>query len=316
MNIANTDEQWFNKKEVSAGEKRLKLTWWIYKHFGVFPIRLIAFFITLGTILIKKDIRVNSKKYFQVLFEFTQNKKYKPSFLNSFKHTLNYSYSLIDKMLAYTDNYKNISYDDNRSNDIVFELINKKRGAFFITTHIGNVEMLRALIADSNIPSVKINVFLQASQCEIFNRFINNISNQKEIVKLYPVENIDINTSIEIQEKLDNGEFVFMAGDRLSAGATESNYETKLLNRKILLPLGVMRFALMLKCPIFASICAKENDSYSISTEEFNINGSKEERLKQLQEQYTKVLEKYTLKYPYQFYHFYDVFEDSSLRSE
>ena len=300
-------EQWFNKKEVSAGEHRLKLTWWIYKHFGVIPVKLIAFFITLGTLISKKDIRKYSNDYFQVLYEFTKNKNYKPSFINSLKHSLNYSYSLIDKMLAYSNNYKNISY---KSDDIVFELINKKKGAFFITTHIGNIEMLRALIADSNIPEVKINVFLQASQCEIFNRFVNSISDQNNVVKLYPVENIDINTSIEIQEKLNNGEFVFMAGDRLSAGATDASYEASFLNRKIQLPIGVMRFALMLNCPIFVSVCAKEKKSYSVSTEEFKTYGSKEEQLKQLQQQYARVLEEYTLKYPYQFYHFYDLFSE------
>ncbi len=302
------NEQWFNKKEVSAGEKRLKLTWWIFKHFGVVPVRVIAFFITLGTIILKKDIISASKNYFQVLYDFTQNKEYKPSFINSFKQALNYSNSLIDKMLAYSNNYKNITFANTESKAKIFELINNKQGAFFITNHIGNIEMMRALIADSNIPNVKINVFLQASQCEIFNRFINEISNQKDSVHLYPVENIDIQTSIEIQEKLNNGEFVFMAGDRLSAGSTEANYKSQLLNHTIQLPLGVLRFALMLNCPIFSTICAKDNGYYSISVQELILNGSKEERLSQLQQQYSRVLEEYTLKYPYQFYHFYELF--------
>lgn len=303
-------EQWFDKKEISAGKKRLKLTWWIYKHFGIVPVKLIAFFITLGTIIINKDIQKYSKKYFQYLYEYTNNKKYRPSFKNSFKHALNYSNSLIDKMLAYTDNYNNLEFNDENTAVKITELINKKQGAFFITNHIGNINMLRSFIASENIQNVKINVFLQAKQCEIFNNFVNSISNQEHIIQLYPIENIDINTSIEIKEKLEHGEWVFMAGDRLSANSTDTNYPSTLLGHKILLPLGVLKFAIMMDCPIFTMTCAKEKNSYTVYAKEFVLSGTKENRLNTLREEYPKILEEYTIKYPYQFFHFYNIFED------
>lgn len=303
-------EQWFNKKEISAGEKRLKLTWWIYNHFGVFPIKVIAFFITLGTLLINKDILKFSKKYFQYLYEHTKNKDYKPSFANSFKHALNYSNSLIDKMLVYSNNYSNISFANEETEKTIVALIQNKQGAFFISNHIGNINMLRSFITSSKIPNVKINVFLQAKQCEIFNNFINSISNQEDIIELHPVEDIDINTSIEIQTKIQQGEFVFMAGDRLSAGATESSYNETLLGHKISLPLGVLKFAIMMNHPIFTTTCAKENGCYTMFAKQIELTGSKDEKLKILKTEYPKYLEEFTLKFPYQFYHFYELFED------
>lgn len=306
----NTKEQWFNKKEISAGTKRLKLTWWIYNHFGVFPIRVIAFFITLGSLLINRDILKYSKKYFQYLYEYTKNKKYKPSFTNSFKHALNYSNTLIDKMLAYSNNYSNLRFSDEETEKTILQHIKTKRGAFFITNHIGNINMLRSFIVSSKIPNLKINVFLQTKQCEIFNNFINSISNQKDIIELHPVEDIDINTSIEIQTKLQQGEFVFMAGDRLSASATENCYKASLLGHTIHLPLGVLKFAIMMNCTIFITTCAKENNSYKMFAKELSLSGTKTEKLEHLKSEYTHELEKYTIKYPYQFYHFYDIFEN------
>ena len=40
-------EEWFKQKERAAGVKRLLLSWFVYKHFGVFPLRMIAFFAVL-----------------------------------------------------------------------------------------------------------------------------------------------------------------------------------------------------------------------------------------------------------------------------
>lgn len=303
-------DQWFNKKEISAGEKRLKLTWWIYNHFGVFPIRVIAFFITLGSLLMNRDILNSSKKYFQYLYEYTQNKSYKPSFINSFKLTYNYSNSLIDKMLAYSDNYSELRFSDEETKKLILEKIENKQGAFFITNHIGNINILRSFITSSQIPTLKINVFLQAKQCEIFNKFINSISKQEDIIELHPVEEIDINTSIEIKTKLEQGEFVFMAGDRLSASATENCYNASLIGHPICLPLGVLKFAIMMDCPIFTTTCAKENKHYTMFAQELQLSGTKEKKLETLKIEYSKDLEKYTLKFPYQFYHFYNIFED------
>lgn len=303
-------EQWYSKKELSAGKKRLKLTWWIYNHFGTAPIKFIAFFITLGTIIINKDIQKYSKKYFKYLYEYTDNLNYNPSFLNTFKHALNYSNSLIDKMLAYSDNYTNLNFADKETENQITELIKNRQGAFFITNHIGNINMLRSFIISEQVPNLKINVFLQAKQCEIFNNFVNSISHQEEFIQLHPVENININTSIEIQEKIKTGEFVFMAGDRVSAGSKETSYQTYLLGHKISLPLGVLKFALMLDCPIFTTTCAKEKNGYTMSVKEFILSGSKDEQLNLLKKEYSKSLEETTLKYPYQFFHFYDIFED------
>lgn len=39
--------EWFEQKEESAGVKRLLLSWWLYKIFGVIPLRIIAFFVIL-----------------------------------------------------------------------------------------------------------------------------------------------------------------------------------------------------------------------------------------------------------------------------
>lgn len=301
--------RWYNIKEKSAGVKRLRLTWQIYKHFGEFPVRVIAFWVCFFTFISNSDIRKTSNIYFKYLYEYTKDKSLKPNLLNSFKQSLSYANSLVDKMIAYIGEFKNIKFADDKYKNIVLDLISKKQGAFFITNHIGSVEMMRAFLKFANVPNVKINVFLQQSQCEVFNEFINSLLIQDKFVELFPVEEINVDTSIKIKDKIENGEFVFMAGDRISMGSPNINYSAKLLNHKISLPLGVLKFALLMDCKIFNILCAKENQGYKVFLENIEYSGNSKEKLEKLKEKYCEYLEYSTLKYPYQFYNFFNIFE-------
>ena len=103
-----------------------------------------------------------------------------------------------------------------------------------------------------------------------------------------------------------------MAGDRLSAQTEDKFYEISFLNRTIKLPLGIMRFILLLECPVYFIVCAKEQTKYVIDYEKFIPAGDKKENLAKIQKEFGEFLEKNTLKYPYQFYHFYDLFGENT----
>ena len=182
----------------------------------------------------------------------------------------------------------------------------KKGGLFFVFTHVGNVEVMRAFI--QNTEHKKVNIFMQKKHCETFNDFINSLSDNKD-VKIFPVEDIGIETVIELKERLNNGEIVFMAGDRLSSSNTNKCYETDLLGKKISLPLGSLKFALMLEYPIYLISCIKTGKEFLVESEKFEADNKKSDNLARLQEEFSRFLEKMTLFAPYQFYHFYDLFK-------
>jgi predicted LPLAT superfamily acyltransferase len=305
-------KKWFQYKEESAGENRLLLTWQIYKIFGEFPVRIIAFFVGTITFLSAKDRRFAAEKYFQKLYLFTKNKKFKNPLFSTFKLFLNFSNSLVDKMILFSNNFnqKNIEYSQEKEWMEVLNSLKTGNGAFFISTHLGNIEIMRTLLHSKKYGLVpKVNIFLQKSACEIFNNFLKKIQCKTE-VEVFAVEDIDITTSMVISEKLKNGEIVFMAGDRISAQSETSSYETLLLGEKVRFPLGTLKFAQMLNCPIFFAICAKEKNKYIVHTEKFDLNGTKKSSLEKLKSTYTEFLQKYTLLYPYQFYNFYDLFQE------
>lgn len=285
-------KQWFQLKEQGAGMKRLILTMYIYKWFGSLPLRIIAFFVVLSVFLTAKERREASGKFYKIL-----NKK--PVLLSSFRQFLNYGNALVDKFISSCGDLslEKFKVEDNE----IFD------GTLFLMTHIGNIEVLRTLL--SRPGAKRANVFMQSNACEIFNKFLK-MTEAKVNLEIFPVEEINAETSITVSERLKNGEIVFIAGDRVSAQNTNKVYTRPFLGRKITLPLGSLKFALMLGAPICFIVCAKEGQKYVVHTEKFTPKSEKKsEILEELEIAYVDFLEKYTLKYPYQFYNFFDILE-------
>lgn len=289
-------KNWFQMSEQGAGAKRLILTKYIYLWFGEIPVRIIAFFVVLSVFITAGERRKASEKFFKIL-----NKKF--VILHSFIQFLNYGNSLVDKFISFLGKLKPEKFE--LSNPEIYH------GAFFITTHVGNVEILRTLFQIKNLDHPKrVNVFLQGSACERFNHFLNSLK-LKLNIDAFPVEKVSAETSIMISDRLKDGEIVFMAGDRVSSENTNKVYEADFLNHKVAFPLGTLRFALMMNVPIYFIVCAKEGNKFKVYTEQFvSERTKKSEILHDLQISYVRFLEKYTLKYPHQFYNFYDLFQD------
>lgn len=287
---------WYQYSEEGAGKLRLQALKFMFDKFGEFPVRVIAFFVVLSVFLKAKERRDASVKFFKLI-------KKKNIILHSFCQFLNYGNSLVDKFLSAMGKYN--PYDFELEEEDIFHK------AFFITTHIGNVEVMSSLFQLHKETQPKhINIFLQANACKIFNDFLKSLELKISEVDVFPVEEISPQTSIEISDRLQNGEIVFMAGDRLSAQNKNAAYEINFLGKQVRFPLGTLKFALMLNVPIYFIVCVKDGKKYKVCTEKFlSEKSNRKEKLEDLKQQYVAFLEKYTFLYPEQFFNFYDMWE-------
>lgn len=296
--------KWYEVKEQAAGHKRLMLLWYIYKLAGKNAVKFIVFFVTLFAFLGAPKIRKCSEKYLKVAAG-------KAALTDSFKHFLSYAYALVDKMEMFTDNFpfKNIYFADESQREMLYKDLLDKKGIYFLCSHLGNINAMRTFFRSGTvIEDIKVNLFLEAKQCKIFKSFIDKISSDNPIVT-YPVEEIDLTTSIELKDKLDSGEIIFMAGDRIAPNNDNAVFQTDFLGRKVNFPIGAFKFGMLMGAPIYFIACTKEkHDKYAIHIQKFEFIGKRQEKLEELEQQYVKFLEKLTSKYPYQFYHFYDFF--------
>ena len=309
--------KWYQEKEKAAGEKRLLFSWYVYKLFGKKALQLIAVVVSLCTFFFSKQLRTYTRKNLSIIFEYTKNKDAKPTIINMYKNILNYALSLVDKMetCARTFDIKKLNFAEETDKEELLKQMNEKKGIFFICTHIGNIEVLRTFISNPENyiwpMNPHANIFLSKSQCKIFNNFLSKIS-AKVDSSTYPVEDIDMSTAVEIQEKLEHGDIVFIAGDRVSAGSSVITFKTDFLNRRAEFPSGTFKLAQLTQAPVYfiAALKAKK-DTYKIYVKKFEQNNSltKKQNLSKMQAEYIKFLEEITRIAPLQFYHFYDMFD-------
>ena len=298
--------EWFNIKEKSAGEKRLLISWYLYKVLGTRVLLLIAFFVTLITLLTNRDLRTYSGKYFEALYSYTGEKKYKPSFLNSLRHVLSYAESLVYKMEAFagTYNVNDICFPEEEAGQKFFNQMKDKEGLLFICNHIGNIDIMKAFLSDYNHsrPST-VSVFLQKEHCKTFNNFINSLETKKENLRIYPIEEFDVTTISELDDNLKDGGIAFIAGDRIASNNPDRCIEADFMNKRIHLPVGTFKLAEILNYKTYFISCIRNKHKYDVYLEEQSDNSANV-----LQKNFTKFLEKMVQIAPYQFYHFYDIF--------
>ena len=295
--------QWFQIKEQSVGEKRLLISWYLYKIFGKNVLYLIAFFVAFLTFLFNKNVRNYSKKYFNAIKEKT---RLKPTFINQFRHIYSYAVTLVDKILFYANDFdvKEVIFENENDKKLLYEDINKNKGVFLIFNHLGNIEILKAFFLNSiTKPNFNIDVFLSYEQSKIFNAFLDKIKMNLPL-KNFPVEEIGINTGIELKENLNNGDVVFMAGDRLAVN-NHKNIKVEIFSHKVLLPKGTFKIAELMNVPTYFITALKFKKQYKIFLEKQNNLDQKETA-----KAFAKYIEKMVKIKPYQFYHFYDFFED------
>ena len=184
---------------------------------------------------------------------------------------LNFAWSLVDKSAACAG--------FGRAPEFLYEGDEnwKRGGCFLLSTHVGCIEVL-PFAAEKGSPVV--HAFQQLTHNGVFTReFLRHLDPER--LALHAVEEIGVETAVEMKEAIERGEIVLMAGDRVSAQS----------GRK-----GVFRFAKLMECPVYAITCvARGWKGYVVNAARMGEN---------LEEDYDRFRAEAAAKYPEQVYDF------------
>jgi len=293
---------WYNVREQSAGKFRLETLWIVYKIFGIKFLKIVLWFVCLFIVPFAKNARIASKKYKKILNEYQRAHKLPETNFSSFSHIYAFARASVDKMAASCDKRRPIKFAIHKNSDWdqFQKYIDTNTGVFLICSHLGNIEALSAFPDSQN---KKMHAFMQVSQTNTFNQFMNKHKISKNTV-IYPTENINIGIAGEMYDNLQNGDLVMMAGDRTSPN-TPAKYETvSFLGIDCRFPIGTFKFARSQSHPIFA-ICVLNTGGEEYDVYVKQIKG---DTIKEMVQKYANFLEKIILKYPKQWFNFFDFF--------
>ena len=313
MTDEKTQKHWSQKKEAVSTSRGLHILMVLSKYVPYFVVKLVVIPVALFYFLFYKDGRIHSKEFLTRVSTVSKQKH-----LSVLTHFISFALNLVEKMQSWNGrfSFKNIEFKD----DDVKQLINHleaKQGALLICSHLGNAELLRAMAeldktgVSKKIPDISIVDF---SVSPHFFRMINNI-NSESMLHIISAKDIGPDTVILLQQHIESGGLVVIAGDRTSATTTNSYLTLPFLNEPAAFAMGPFLLALIMGVPCY-SVFGLRNPTlslfpkYKMYVERLEIpqQYSRKERtkvLEQITQQFVLKLEKLCLQYPYQWYNFY-----------
>lgn len=230
-----------------------------------------------------------------------------PGRSRQFRHFMNFGRSIVDRIGAWSGDIRR-QHVVFAERELLLEYIRQRRGGIILSSHLGNIEMMRGLVDD--VQQVKMNVLVFNDNAAQINRLMKRV-NPRVDLELIQISQVGPDTAMVLKDKLDRGEFIVIAADRTSPAAPEKSVAAEFMGGQSYFPQGAFILAGLLACPVLLMFCLLEQGRYHVYLERFAdpMELPRRQRLQRLQvyaQQYAQRLEHYALKAPEQWYNFFD----------
>ena len=123
-------------------------------------------------------------------------------------------------------------------------------------------------------------------------------------------------TAIALEQRVENGDWLFIAGDRTPVGGGRRTSAAPFLGTPAEFSQGPYLLAALLDCPVYLFFCRREGERYGLRVERLADRivlprGRRGEELAAYAATYAARLEKHVLEDPFQWYNFYDFWRPS-----
>ncbi|MUI54191.1 glycosyltransferase family 2 protein [Aliivibrio fischeri] len=288
---------------------------WIYSTFGrkVFSLLLkpvMAYYYLRGG-----SVKDASDDFIQQVNAYARIKGIQlPEKLTTYRHLVSFGETMLDKLAAWRGDFsdKNLTVHGIEHYQI---LAQREKGIVLLGSHLGNLELCRAL--SRRHTHLKINALVFTEHAERFNTVMKTVNPQSE-VNVIQVSKIGPDTAILLQQKIDDGEWIVIVGDRTSVTKENRVIWADFLGKPAPFPQGPFMLASILKQPVYLMFGLRDDTQkdplFDVYLEPFSEQiilprGKREEALQEVVQNYAQRLEHFTLKAPSQWYNFFNFWQ-------
>ncbi|NDL65626.1 glycosyltransferase family 2 protein [Acerihabitans arboris] len=236
-----------------------------------------------------------------------------PRPLSSFRHFMRFGDAMLDKLAGWQGDIRLGEQIDFAAQSPAQPDIDRQRGLLILASHLGDIEVCRALAQGSG--RVKINALVFSAHAQRFQALLSQV-NPDAGINLIPVTDIGPDTAILLRQKLDLGEWVAIVGDRTPVQAQQRGAGRRVvwsdfLGRPAPFPQGPFVLAAALRCPVALMFALKEQGKLRIYYEHFADRlelprQQRQQALQQTVDRYAGRLQHYCLRSPLDWFNFFD----------
>jgi predicted LPLAT superfamily acyltransferase/GT2 family glycosyltransferase len=301
---------YINNKHWSAQQERgsawgMQFCLWCYRLLGKRALHVLLYPIIGWFFLFAASARQESQRYLQRVLDRP------PTLPDSFRHFLSFGFSVVDKLAAWNGDVQRSDVNfPNR--ELLMQQSASGKGAVIITSHLGNVDMCRALV--NSVPGIHLNVLLFTRHAEHINRLLQKV-NPAAGMEIMQMGEIGPDTAMLLQEKIQRGEFIVIAADRTSPTSMHRVSSANFLGSPALFPQGPFILAALLECPVWLLFALHNGSRYDILLEAFaeRLHLPRRQRqalLPEVIQRYANRLEHYCRLAPLQWFNFFNFWQD------
>jgi predicted LPLAT superfamily acyltransferase len=169
-----------------------------------------------------------------------------------YRHILAFAHAIRDKLDAWSGriDYAQVTFDDH---SMLRSAAGSDRGVLIIGSHLGNLEVCRALACLHR--RVRLNVLVHTRHAAYFTRVLAMAGASQ--VELLQVGGFDAATALALKQRIDRGEWVVITGDRVPAHGGRT-VDVRFLGGVAPLPVGPYVLAALLDCPVHLLFCLRQ----------------------------------------------------------
>lgn len=304
-----TRRHWANIGEVTS-VAGIKMLFVLHRVLGRWPFRIVVYPAMLFYILRHPLARKASQQYLTRVSRSQHPTAPEASLWQSVKHFGAFAENILDKLRIWAGEMKpaEVTFHDYH---IINDEIQAGRGGLIFVTHLGNVEITRALPTRKN--GVRLTVLVHTKHAESFNSLLAELD-PASTMNIVQVTEISADTVIRLRERVDRGEYIVIAGDRIPISGQPRVAVAPFLGAPAGFPVGPYVLASLLQCPTYLLFCIPEQGMYHVYFERFRERitlprASRDAALRELATEFASRLAHYCQRAPLQWFNFYDFWE-------
>ncbi|MCP3291768.1 LpxL/LpxP family acyltransferase, partial [Aeromonas hydrophila] len=184
---------------------------------------------------------------------------------SSFRHFLRFGEAALDKLAGWRGDITEQEVELVGAEHYQ-TAINSGQGVLLLGSHLGDLELCRAL--GSRKQGLRINALVFTRHAARFNALLKQI-NPDSHLNLIQVQELGADTAILLKEKLERGEWVVIVGDRTSVTREKRVIWADFLGAPAPFPLGPFVLSSVLGCPVYLMFGLKEQGRFRVHFEPF-----------------------------------------------
>lgn len=282
----------------------MRLLFWICRVFGRWPFRVVLYPVLLWYVATQGRARRASSAYLARVGA-------RHGFIGVMRHFGAFAEAILDKMLLWGGLF-DFSKVSLHGAEPLMQMIESRRGALLVCAHLGNLDLCRAL--SLRTPGLKVTVLVHTRHAQAFNAMLAKLDPRSQL-NLIQVTEMTPSMAMQLSERIERGEFVVIAGDRVPVSDAPRVAMAPFLGQPAAFPIGPYVMASVLGCPIYTMFAVRQGERHELHFECLRERvslprGARERALGELAADYAARLEHHVRRAPFEWFNFYDFWQN------